>query len=424
MADEQREFDIVLYGATGFVGKLVAAYLAQRGGGARLALAGRSVDKLKALRDSLGEAAGQWGVIAADAGDPTTLEAMANRTRVVMTSVGPFGLYGLPLVAACATAGTDYVDVTGETPFVRQSIIGYDQVAKNNGARIVHSCGFDSLPSDLSVHLLHRRVRDDGAGELGDTNLVVQRFDGGMSGGTIASALNTMREVSADADLRRAIDDPYTLSPRRSDEPSLGPQPDLQFRRGRDVAPELGSVWTGGFMLAAHDVRIVRRSNALLDWAYGRSFRYGESQAAGTTAGAPVSALLSTYGQRAVFGLASRYARLLPESLMDRVAPKPGTGPSEADRDKGGYRLETYTTTTTGARYRATVSQEGDPGYKSTALLFGESGLALALDGDRLDDHHGVLTPAVALGDVLVERLSAAGVAMSVEKLGTGHASS
>jgi short subunit dehydrogenase-like uncharacterized protein len=417
MTDGAREFDIVLYGATGFVGRLVAGYLAQQGGGTRIALAGRSADRLNALRDSLGESAAQWGIIAADASDPVTLEKLAIRTRVLMTSVGPYGAYGLPLVAACADAGTDYADLAGETPFVRESIDRYDQVAKDNGARIIHSCGFDSLPSDLSVYLLYRRVHEDGGGQLGDTDLVVQRFDGGMSGGTIASALKTMRDVSANPNLRRAIDDPYTLSPRREDEPSLGAQPDLQFRRGTDVAPELGPVWTGGFMLAAHDVRIVRRSNALLEWAYGRTFRYSESQAVGPSPLAPVSALLSTYGQRAVFGLGSRYAKLLPEALVAKVAPKPGTGPSEAERDEGGYRLQTYTTATTGARYRATISQHGDPGYKSTALLFGESGLALALNRDRLGDRYGVLTPAVALGDVLGERLSAAGVAIGIERL-------
>jgi short subunit dehydrogenase-like uncharacterized protein len=414
MTGAGREFDIALYGATGFVGKLVAGYLAQQGGGARIALAGRSADRLQALRDSFGEPAAHWGVIVADASDPATLEELAARSRVVLSSVGPYGSYGLPLVAACASAGTDYADLAGETPFVRESISRYDHVARDNGVRIVHSCGFDSLPSDLSVYLLYGRVRDDGAGQLADTDLVVRRFDGGMSGGTIASALKTMRDVSADADLRRALADPYTLSPRRSDEPSLGLQPDQQFRRGRDMAPELGSVWTGGFMLAAHDVRIVRRSNALLDWAYGQSFRYSESQAAGSSA----LAFMSTYGQRAVFGLASRYARLLPEALVAKAAPKPGTGPSEAERDEGGYRLETYTTTTTGARYRVSITQQGDPGYKSTALLFGESGLALAFDRDRLKDRYGVLTPAVALGDVLGQRLGAAGVTIGIERLG------
>ena len=189
MSAAQREFDIVLYGATGFVGKLTAEYLVKAGGDARIALAGRSQDKLLAVRDTLGESAQSWPLIAADASQPSTLNALAAQTQVVVTTVGPYIKYGLPLVAACAAAGTDYADLTGEPMFIRESIDLHHKQAIDSGARIVHSCGFDSIPSDLTVYALYRRAEQDQAGELTDTNMVVRSFAGGVSGGTVASML-------------------------------------------------------------------------------------------------------------------------------------------------------------------------------------------------------------------------------------------
>jgi short subunit dehydrogenase-like uncharacterized protein len=412
-----REFDIVLYGATGFVGKLTADYLARAAKGARIALAGRSTDRLLAVREGLGESAQSWPVLAADAASPSTLDEMAARTQVVVTTVGPYTRYGLPLVAACAAAGTDYADLTGEPLFMRDSIDLYHKQAADMGARVVHACGFDSVPSDLTVYALYRAARDDDAGELGDTYFVVRSFAAGLSGGTIASALDMLYTVSSDPDARRQLADPYTLSTDRGSEPELGRQPDLPWRRGRQIAPELAGFWTAGFMMAPTNTRIVRRSNALLDWAYGRRFRYSENMSLGSSPLAPLaSAVLSGVGN-ATFGLGSRYFRLLPRRLVERVIPKPGTGPSEAARDRGYYRVETYTTTTTGARYVARMDQQGDPGYKATSVLLGECALALALDRDKLSDLRGVLTPAAAMGDVLLARFPAAGVSLQTQRL-------
>ncbi|OBG38641.1 trans-acting enoyl reductase family protein [Mycobacterium sp. E3198] len=418
MTATPREFDVVLYGATGFVGKLTAEYLARAGSGARIALAGRSPDRLRAVRDALGDAARDWPVLAADAAKPSTLDEMAARTRVVVTTVGPYSRYGLPLVAACAAAGTDYADLTGEATFVRDSIDLHHKQAADTGARIVHSCGFDSVPSDLSVYALYRAARRDGAGELADTHLVVRSMSGGLSGGTIASGVEIMDASSRDPETRRQLVDPYTLSTDRGAEPELGRQPDLPWRRGRDIAPELSGVWTAGFLMAPYNTRIVRRSNALLDWAYGRRFRYDENMSVGSSALAPVASALVSGAGNAMFGLGSRYFRFLPRRLVERVLPKPGTGPSEAARERGYYRIETYTTTTTGARYVARMHQQGDPGYKATAVLLGECGLALALDRDKLSDLHGVLTPATAMGDALLARFPAAGVSLQVDRLG------
>ncbi len=213
MSAAQREFDIVLYGATGFVGKLTAEYLARAGGDARIALAGRSQDKLLAVRETLGEKAQSWPLIAADASAAVDLNAMAEQTRVVVTTVGPYLKYGLPLVAACAAAGTDYADLTGEAIFIRESIDLYHKQAVDTGARIVHSCGFDSIPSDLTVFALYRRAVEDDAGQLGDTNFVVRTIAGGFSGGTVASMMELMRTASTDPEARRLMNDPYTLTP-------------------------------------------------------------------------------------------------------------------------------------------------------------------------------------------------------------------
>lgn len=419
MTASPREFDIVLYGATGFVGKLTAEYLARAGGQARIALAGRSTERLRAVRDTLGESAQSWALLAADASAPSTLDEMATRAQVVVTTVGPYTRYGLPLVAACAAAGTDYADLTGEAMFVRDSIDLHHKQAADTGARIVHACGFDSVPSDLSVYVLYRAARDAGAGELTDTDLVVKSFSGGFSGGTIASMMEVLDTASRDPEARRQLADPYTLTPDRGAEPELGPQPDLPWRRGRQIAPELAGLWTAGFVMAPYNTRIVRRSNALLDWGYGHRFRYTESMSVGSApVVAPLASGIVTGIAGATFGLGSRYFRLLPRPLLERIAPKPGTGPSPAARERGYYRIETYTTTSTGARYVARMEQRGDPGYKATSVLLGECGLALALDRDKLSELRGVLTPAAAMGEALLARFPAAGVSLQTDRLG------
>ncbi|OSC40425.1 saccharopine dehydrogenase family protein [Mycobacterium decipiens] len=417
MSPAGREFDIVLYGATGFSGKLTAEHLAHSGSTARIALAGRSSERLRAVRVMLGPTAQDWPLIVADASQPSTLEAMAARARVVLTTVGPYTRYGLPLVAACAEAGTDYADLTGELMFCRNSIDLYHKQAADTGARIILACGFDSVPSDLSVYQLHRRAMQDGTGELCDTNLVLRSFSQRWgSGGTFASYPEAMRTASGDPEALRLVTDPYTLTTDRGAEPELGPQPDFAWRRGRDLAPELDGFWTGGFVLAPFNTRIVRRSNALQDWAYGRRFRYSETMSLGKSLAAPVASAAVTGAVAAAIGLGNRYFNRLPRRLVERVTPKPGTGPSRKTQERGYYTFETYTTTTTGARYLATFAHNVDA-YKSTAVLLAQSGLALALDRDRLSEVRGVLTPAAAMGDALLARLPGAGVSIGTTRL-------
>lgn len=417
MSPAEREFDIVLYGATGFSGKLTAEYLAHNGSKARIALAGRCSERLQAVREMAGPRAQDWPLILADAAQPSTLDAMAVRARVVLTTVGPYTRYGLPLVAACAKAGTDYADLTGEVMFCRNSIDLYHKQAVDTGARIVLACGFDSIPSDLNVYQLYRRAIEDGTGELCDTNLVLRSFSQRwVSGGSVATYSEAMRTASSDPEARRLVNDPYTLTTDRGAEPELGPQPDFPRHRGSDLAPELAGYWTGGFVQGPFNARIVRRSNALQDWAYGLRFRYSETMSLGRSLAAPVASAAVTGAVAGAIGLGNRYLSRLPRRLLERCTPRPGTGPSRKTRERGHYKFETYTTTTTGARYMATFAHNVDA-YSSTAVLLAESGIALALDRDRLSNVRGVLTPATAMGDALLARLPGAGVSLGTVRL-------
>jgi short subunit dehydrogenase-like uncharacterized protein len=400
--------DLVVYGATGFVGELVARHLATHApAGTRIALAGRSATRLAETCHRLGV---DWPLIVADAGDPAAMDAMVEQARVVVTTVGPYAKYGRALAHACAAAGTDYVDLTGEVLFVRDSIDENHDLARRTGARIVHSCGFDSIPSDLGVHALHAQVQADGAGELTDTTLVVTRLRGGFSGGTIDSMRHQLDAIRKDRDLRRLVGDPYALSPSRADEPDLGPQPDLVVLRGPDVHPSLrGSL--APFVMAPYNTRVVRRSNALRDWAYGRRFRYREAMSIGTS---PISPAIAT-GMRLGLGAFAAAMTLPPTRfVLDRILPKPGDGPDERARREGHFTVDLFTTTTTGARYTARIKADGDPGYAATAVMIGEAALALAFDRADLPEYGGgVLTPATGIGDALTRRLRAAGMEIS-----------
>jgi short subunit dehydrogenase-like uncharacterized protein len=399
-----REHDVVLHGATGFVGRLTARHLASHRGEAKVALSGRSKDKLERLRDELGV---DWPVIVADAGDEGSLAALAASTTAVATTVGPYATHGLPLVRACAEAGTSYADLTGEVLFVRDSAAAAHQRAAETGARIVHAAGFDSVPSDLGVLLLHERVAADGEGTLEDTVLVLVAMRGGVSGGTVDSLRTQLDVVKADRSLRPVLADPYSLSPDRAREPELGKESDVLLPT-KD--PLLGR-WVAPFVMGPYNTRIVRRSNALLGHAYGPRFRYREVMSVGDSPVSPVLAGGITAGLGAlVAGMALPPTRY----LLDRVLPKPGTGPSEKVQRKGFFRIEIHTRTSTGARYVATVAAQGDPGYAATAVMLGES--ALSLGTDDLTSAGGVLTPAVAMGDRLVERLRARGFELSVAR--------
>lgn len=411
-----REYDLVFFGATGFVGALTVGYLVRHAPkGLRVAIAGRNRGKLDQIVGVARDAGFSLDVIIADAGDAAMLERMVRRTSVLISTVGPYTEYGMELVRACAAAGTDYADLTGEPLFVRDSIAAHHALAQRTGARIVHSSGFDSVPSDLSVRLLADRTAADGAGELGETTLVVRSIRGGVSGGTAASGLAHGRAMARSAAARAAARDPYTHSHRRSDEPDLGPQPDGRVVALRTVCPELRG-WAGGFVMAFHNTRVVRRSNTLTDWGYGRRFKYSEVMA---FPGGPLSLVPSAVAAAGVAGVyaLSRLLAAVPESATAALMPRRGAGPGERARNRGHFSFETYATSTAGVRYRATFAMDGDPGYAATAVILGESAIALAVDRDRLGAA-GVVTPAVAMGAVLPHRLRAAGARIDVARLG------
>lgn len=402
-----RDLDVVVFGATGFVGRLTAQYLARSApDGVRIGLAGRSRDRLAAVRGELGQRAVDWPLLVADTDDPASLRALAQGSRVVATTVGPYARYGLPLVEACAAAGTHYADLTGEVLFVRDSIDAAHGDAQASGARIVHACGFDAVPSELGVLLSAEQARTDGAGELTDTTMLVVSLRGGASGGTVDSIRGMVDEARSDSARRRVLLDPYALSPDR------GAEPDLGNERDSLGVSRFDGRWTAPFVMSSFNTRIVRRSNALTGWSYGRSFRYRELLSVGRS---PIAPLLAGAVVAGVGGLVGGLALPPSRFVLDRVLPKPGEGPGEQAQENGHFRIETTASTTSGVRYRTTVAAKGDPGYAATAVMLGEAALALA--GDDLPDAAGVLTPATGIGRPLADRLRAAGFTVSVERL-------
>ncbi|KUH82392.1 MULTISPECIES: saccharopine dehydrogenase NADP-binding domain-containing protein [unclassified Mycobacterium] len=406
----KREFDIVVFGATGVAGAATARYLADLAPqGVSVALAGRNRAKLEQVRRSLPDRAADWTLIEADAGSPASTDAMATRTRVVMTTVGPWLRYGENLVASAVNAGTHYLDLTAETPFVRWSIDKFHDQAAQNGTRIIHSCGFDSVPSDVTAYLLHRAAADDGEGTLGDTTMILRQIWGWVSGGSVDSFRVIAGLVGNRPQLRQVLDpDALTNNPGES-----RPRPKQPFDgriiNAARVDPSLRGT-LAPFPVSIYNTRIVRRTNALLGDAYGPDFRYGEG------IGLVRLPIVSTVVAGAVvLGCAVAFASMATPPIrraLDIVLPKPGTGPSDKTMDRGYLGVETYTRTSTDARYVATFKLTGDPGYKGTAVMFAECALGLVLDADRLPVRAGVLTPVAALGDVLVDRLRAAGVTL------------
>ncbi len=409
-----REFDLVLFGATGFVGRLTAQYLAEAApDGARIALAGRSPERLTAVRDELGGAAAIWPLLVADTSDQAALDALAARTKVVVTTVGPYLRYGLPVAQACANAGTHYADLTGEALYIRECMDRFADKAAETGAKIVNSCGYDSIPSDLSVYQLYRRSVEDNTGELTDTTLVAWMY-GGVSGGTIDSGRAMMEAVAADPSKGSVLSHPYSLSPDKAMEPKLGRQSDQALSRASAIDPSLDG-WVATFVMAAHNTKVVRRSNGLLGWAYGKNFRYREVMSTGSSATSPLIAAGVAGGIVAGLTAGALLSRVaVGRKLLDRILPKPGTGPDEKTRDSGWFRMKTFATTTSGTKYVCTFSGEGDPGYKATAIMLGQAGLCLAFD--ELSELAGILTPAAAMGDPLTARLRDAGLTIEVER--------
>ncbi|MEZ4365196.1 MAG: saccharopine dehydrogenase NADP-binding domain-containing protein [Kofleriaceae bacterium] len=390
-----REFDVVLFGATGFTGRLVAAYLAGARADLRWAVAGRRADALAELAAGLTGATPQ--VITADANDADALAALARRTRVVASTAGPFARLGGPLVAACVGAGTHYADLTGEVTWVAQMIEAHHAAALASGARIVHCCGFDSIPSDLGAQLVIDAAH---ARHGAPPRRVVARFGkmrGGVSGGTVASALAMVEAAVADRSVRRVMADPYALTPGwRGDDRDV-------HRPGWDA---VAGTFTAPFVMAGINSRVVRRSRLLLDDVDRARFAYDEQLQLPRSVGGAVAAVAVAAGLAALPVIA---ATSIGRRALAARAPAPGTGPSPEAQARGRFVVDLRAELDDADPVTATVRcDDADPGYAATARMLGESALCLAFD--ELASPGGVTTPAAAMGPALRARLDRAGV--------------
>jgi short subunit dehydrogenase-like uncharacterized protein len=403
-----KSLDVIVFGATGFTGRLVAEYLNTTygvAGDVTWAIAGRNHDKLVEVRDLIG-AATSLPLLIADASDAASLVGLVAQTKVIITTVGPYQRHGQPLVTACAQGGTDYVDLCGEPGWMAQMIPLLNAPARASGARIVFSCGFDSNPFDLGVVFLQDEALRRFGVPLTRVRGRVRVMKGGLSGGTIASALATIEQMGRDPALARAMADPFALTPG-----FRGPvQPD-------DVSAaydELAKSWTGPFIMAPINTKNVHRTNALLGHTWGTDFVYDERMLTGdgATGKRRAKALARTARiQSALLGFAPTRA-----ILRRFVLPKPGEGPSAHERETGGYGVLFIGETANGQTLRASVKGDRDPGYGSTSKMVAESGLCLVNDVDRSRTAGGVWTAGAAMGMALVRRLEArAGLSFSLE---------
>ncbi len=390
MSKTNAEFDIVVFGASGFTGRLVAEYLAQQyPSGLKWAMAGRNLDKLAAVRDAIG-APKTTPLVAADSTDAAALKALCARTKVVLTTVGPYQLYGSDLVAACAATGTDYVDLCGEPAWMRQMIDAHAAAAKASGARIVFSCGFDSIPFDLGVQFIQAAAKAKFGTAAPRVKGRVRKMKGTFSGGTAASLKATMVAAMKDPAILGHLKNHFALTPGFT-----GP------KQPHGMAPEydaaLGS-WATAFVMAAINTRNVHRSNFLRGHPYGTDFVYDEM-------------MLTGPGDK---GEAIAKSVAADKSMMKDDGPKPGEGPSKAERDAGMFDLMFIAEMPDGRSMRAAVTGDKDPGYGCTSKMIAESAVCLLRDVPT--GGAGITTPGAVMGDALLKRLEAhAGMSFKIE---------
>jgi short subunit dehydrogenase-like uncharacterized protein len=392
---QAREFDIIIWGASGFTGRLVAEYIFKSyglGDSLKWAMGGRNQQKLEQVRAKVAD--DTVPLVIADSQDEASLAAMVQRTKVICTTVGPYAKYGSKLVAACVAHQTDYCDLTGEVQWMRRMIDQHHEAAQANGTKIVHTCGFDSIPSDMGVYYIQQQTQAQSGQRAQQIKMRVKALRGGVSGGTYASLSHVMVEAEKDRSIYATLFNPYGLNPHGEDS---GPdQKDLD----RVVYDEEARSWIFPFIMATINTKVVRRSNALAGYPYGKDFRYEEAMMGGDG----FSGRLKALGAALPLGLMmSAKPGSLLKKLFDRVLPKPGEGPDEATRESGFYKFKFYVTLQDGSPARATVTGDKDPGYGSTSKMLAESAICLAKD--ELPDTAGVLTPSVAMGDALLRRL-------------------
>jgi short subunit dehydrogenase-like uncharacterized protein len=413
MSDADRQYDLVVWGATGVAGRLVAEYLTEQYTPDDLALAigGRNEGRLETIASDLVDESDAWDdlpIVLGDATEPETLEAIARDTRVVCTTVGPYTKYGTPLVGACVEAGTDYCDLTGEVNWTREMIDEYHDAAVEADTRIVHSCGFDSVPADLGTHLAQSFAREEYGEPCDRVRIYVEDASGGVSGGTLASAAELFEAASKDPEVRKVLGNPYSLAPPGERE---GVDPGEQRLPRKDP---LRPVWTAPSPMAPVNERVVRRSNALLSYPWGRGFRCQEIIPTGRGLGGAATAGAIS-GGLTLFTLAMSVGPTR-SALKRFVFPDPGEGPSEEQMANGHFtvRVRGQGTSDDGPfTVDAEIGADRDPGYGGTARMLGESAMCLVEDDTDSPLSGGVLTPVSAIGDPLAERLRAVGFTAS-----------
>ncbi len=386
--NNEKEFSLVVYGASGFTGRLVAEYLAaQYGDNLKWAMAGRNEEKLKSVREEVG--AGDVPLIIADSDDEASLKNMVARTDVVLTTTGPYQLYGEGLLKACAEAGTHYVDLCGEPGWMYDMIGKYQDTASNSGARLVFSCGFDSVPFDLGVQYVQKAAIEKWGKPAGRVRGRVRAMNGEFSGGTAASFKETVKSLETRPELFNVLIDPFCLAGK------AGPE---QPADNKPYEDEVLGAWVAPFIMAAINTKNVHRSNALMDYAYGEDFLYDEMMVTG----------VGDEGK----AVAEFVAKASPLDGDD--VPQPGEGPSKEKRESGNYDVLFLAEGADGSVLKASVKGDMDPGYGSTSKMIAESALCLVQDCGELKG--GIYTAASAMGDKLVSRLEAnAGLTFSME---------
>jgi short subunit dehydrogenase-like uncharacterized protein len=387
--------DIVIFGATSFVGQILCRYMVERhgtDGDLDWAIAGRNPDKLESVALETGADVDR---IVCDADDAAAIADMVASTKLVISTVGPYALYGSKLVAAVAEAGVDYVDLTGEPQWMQKMIDRYHDRAVETGARIVHACGFDSVPPDMGVWFVQQQAQERFGETCNTIRMGVKGAKGGASGGTVASMMNMMDEVSADPGLRSVLTNPYALAPK--DDRDGVPQPTVTLP---DYDLGLDS-WTAPFVMAATNTRVVFRTHALLGHPWGDDFTYGESMLTGPGFGGRAKA----FAMSGVMGGVMGAAALGPvRKLLGKALPEPGEGPSPEKQEAGFYDLRFHGTTPTGKAIDVQVTGDRDPGYGSTSKILAEAATTL-LATPHDDVPGGCLTPATALGAPFVDAL-------------------
>ena len=388
----------------------MAEYLLERygvDGSVRWAMAGRNDSKLAVVRDELGPSAGEVPILTADSHDRASLDALVRRTRVICTTVGPYAKYGSELVAACVGSGTHYCDLAGEVQWMRAMIDTHQGDAQDSGARIVHTCGFDSIPSDMGVRFMQAEAQKRFGTPFGEIKYRVKALRGGPSGGTVASLLNAVDEAGDDRAVARILADPYALNP-----PGQREGPDGRDQQTLLYDRDVGA-WTAPFVMAGINTRVVRRTNALLGYPYGRDFRYSEATLMGDGVAGWMKAAATTGGLGA-FMLAVQAAPL--RRLLERtVLPAPGDGPNRQQRETGFFNIVLAGILDDGEVVTGRVTGDRDPGYGSTSKMLAESAVCLAQD--ELDVGGGFWTPASAMGDQLLKRLTGnAGLAFRIDE--------